>query len=133
VAWADIARMPGAVALDELAPDAVPLNTCYVASCADRDTALVVAAVLNSAWIRELLRTTADEARGGYRRYNARVTATVPIPAPGGARDRVAELSRLAHHGDHVSHDDLDTAVADALGLPADVRAALIQLARDRR
>jgi len=132
VTWADIARAPGAVALDELAPDAVPLNTCYVASCPDRDTALVVAAVLNTTWARELLRATADEARGGYRRHNARATEAVPIPPGGAPRDRVIELSRAAHHADHVPDSDLDGAVADALGLSADVRATLADLARDR-
>jgi hypothetical protein len=120
------------VALDELAPDAVPLNTCYVAPCPDRETALVVAAVLNTTWARELLRATADEARGGYRRHNARATEVVPIPSSGAARDRVIEVSRAAHHAGHVPDSDLDGAVADALGLLADVRAALADLARDR-
>jgi hypothetical protein len=131
VAWADIARTPAAVALDELARPAIPLNTCYVAACPDRDTALTVAATLDTTWTQALLWATADEARGGYRRYNARVTGGVPIPVPSPERDRVVALSREAHLTGHVSQPDLDRAVADALGLPADVRATLAHLARD--
>jgi hypothetical protein len=131
VTWADIAREPGAVALDEVLPAAVPLNTCYVAACPDRETALLVAAVLNSTWTRVLIRATADEAQNGYRRHNARITGVIPLPATGEARDRVVALSRAAHRTGHVSQPDLDRAIADALGLPADVRAALAGLARD--
>jgi hypothetical protein len=130
VIWADIALAPAAVALDELDSTAEPLNTCYVAACPDRDTALVVAATLNTTWTRALLCATADEARGGYRRYNARATGPVPLPPPGSARDRVAALSRAAHRTGHVSQSDLDGAVAQALGLAADVRAALADLAQ---
>jgi hypothetical protein len=131
VVWPDIARRPAAVALDEIEPGILPLNTCYVAPCPDRETALVVAAVLGSTWSRALVRATADEARGGYRRYNARITGPLPIPEPGPARDRAAELSRAAHHSDDVAQTDLDRAVADALGLPAAVRDALRSLAHD--
>jgi hypothetical protein len=132
VVWADIARTPRAVALDEILPDALPLNTCYVAACPDRDTALLVAAVLNSTWARVLLAATADEAQNGYRRLNARVMSAVPIPPAGAARDRVVALSRAAHHHGRVFQPDLDGAVADALDLAADVRTALARLARDR-
>jgi hypothetical protein len=99
-----------------------------VAPCPNRETALVVAAVLCSTWTRVLVRVTADEARGGYRRYNARITGAVPIPHHGPARDHLIELSRTAHHS-HVSQSDLDGAVADALGLPPDTRATLAGLA----
>jgi hypothetical protein len=133
VVWADIAREPGAIALDETLPAAVPLNTCYVCAAPDATTALAVAGVLNSIWSRALLRHTTDEARGGYRRHNARATAAVPVPAAGPGRNRIATLSRAAHHTGHVAQSDLDRAVADALGLSADVRDALAALARDPR
>lgn len=130
VAWADIARAPTAVALDEVASDAVPLNSCYVA-VADRETVLAVAAMLNTTWARVLLGTAADEARGGYRRYNARITATLPLPAAGEPRAALAAVSRRAHHHGDVSQHELDGAAADALGLPAAVRATLRALADD--
>ncbi|MBE0593687.1 MAG: N-6 DNA methylase, partial [Gemmatimonadales bacterium] len=41
VVWSDIARILTAVVVDETLPDAVPLNSCYVASFPDRETALV--------------------------------------------------------------------------------------------
>jgi hypothetical protein len=130
VVWADLARAPTAVALDEVAREAVPLNTCYVA-VADRQTALVAAAMLNTTWARVLLRAGADEARGGYRRYNARATAPLPLPALGPGRMALAALSRRAHrHGD-VTQNDLDLTAADALDLPSSVRATLRALADD--
>jgi hypothetical protein len=132
VVWADIARVPRAVALDEIQPDALPLNTCYVTACPDREAALLVAAVLNSTWAGVLLAATADEAQNGYRRLNARATSAVPIPSAGPARDRVVALSRAAHRDGHVSQPDLDGAVADALELSPDVRTVLAELAGDR-
>jgi hypothetical protein len=126
--WADIARAPGALALDEVASPAIPLNTCYIAPCPNQETALVAAAVLCSTWTRVLVAVTADEARGGYRRYNARITGAIPIPHAGPARDRLVELSRTAHYT-HVSQSDLDGTVADALGLPPATRALLADLA----
>jgi len=132
VAWADVARTGTAVALDDAALDAIPLNTCYVSHAPDRESALAIAATLNSLWIRVLIHTFADEARGGYRRYNARVTGTVPIPRPGAARRRLAALSLAAHTSHDIDTDAIDAAVAEALELPSAVRDALRDLARDQ-
>ena len=94
VVWADIARHPRAVALEEIAlTDAVPLNTCYVAPTQDSQTALVIAAVLNSTWASAFVAATADEARGRYRRINAGVTSRIPFPPAGAAHEQLAELS----------------------------------------
>ncbi len=83
----DIAKSPRAVALDETnVPRAIPLNTCYVAAVPDRETALVMAAVLNSTWSYAVAVVMADEARGGYRRLNARVAGSIPLPGPGRAQ-----------------------------------------------
>lgn len=132
VVWRDIARFPQAVALDETdAADAIPLNTCYVVSLHDRATALAVAAVLNSTWAAALARVMTDEAQNGYRRINARLAGSLPIPESPKARDRLAELSLLAHQKADVSHRDIDEAVADSLGLDTATRRTLRALAAD--
>lgn len=134
VVWPDIARRPVAVALDETPlANAVPLNTCYVAVAPDRDTALAITGVFNSTWAAASALATADEARGGYRRINARVSGAFPVPARGPATAALCALSAAAHDGNHPGQDDLDDAVAEALGLPSAVRAALRRLAAYRR
>jgi hypothetical protein len=131
VVWPDLARACAAVALDVVAPDAIPLNTCYVAAAPDEDTALAVAATLNSTWIRVLVRACADEARGDYRRHNARVMAEVPVPASPVAVSRLARLSYQGHLQHDVHQRDLDQAVAAALDLPRALQADLAALADD--
>lgn len=133
VVWADVARTAAAVALTHAAPDAVPLNTCYVSAAPDDESALAIAATLNSVWVRVLVHAVADEARGGYRRYNARAAGRAPVPPPGAARVRLATLARTAHSSHDVDPHDIDAAVADALGLSREVRATLRALADDRR
>ena len=134
VVWPDIARTPVAVALDETSCNlAVPLNTCYVAGAPDRETALAIAAVMNSTWARAAAVAAADEARGGYRRINARVAGTFPVPGAGPATAALCALSAAAHLGQLPTQDDLDEAVADALQLSAPTRAALRQLVAARR
>ncbi len=130
--WRDIARRPAAAVLDEVADDAIPLNTCYVATFPDRLTALAAAAVLNSTWAEALITVTADEARGGYRRCNARVMGAIPLPTDHGARYHLAELARHAHHTSRWSHADLDTSVAKALGLSGSVQTRLRSIVTDR-
>jgi len=131
VAWPDLALRPHAVALDAARSAAVPLNTCYVSALADDATALALAATLNSTWIHALLLLRADEARGGYRRHNARTMAAVPVPPDGAARDRLVALSRAAHQTHDFCAHDLDRAVAQALGLTAATCAELAAVARD--
>jgi type I restriction-modification system DNA methylase subunit len=129
--WPDIARRAVGAVLESCgASEAVPLNTCYVAPFAHRELALTAAAVLNSTWVSALVFVTADEARGGYRRINARVAATIPIPTTAASQQALSALSDRAHHGDHVSQGDLDDAVADALDLSASVRDQLRLLAQ---
>jgi hypothetical protein len=133
VAWADVARSATAVVLTHAAPDAVPINTCYVSAAADEESALAIAATLNSVWVRVLVHAVADEARGGYRRFNARAVGRAPVPAPGPARRHLAALSRSAHTTHDIDAGEIDAAVADALGLSGEVRATLRALADDRR
>jgi hypothetical protein len=128
VVWRDIARRPSAALLDLTdAPDAVPLNSCYVAPFRNRQSALTATAVINSSWAAALAAVTADEARGGYRRINARVVRAMPTVF--GEWGRIlAALSARAHEGGHVSQRDLDEAVAAALDLPGAVQDRLLTL-----
>jgi hypothetical protein len=131
--WPDIALHPSAAALDETDfADGVPLNTCYVSCTADRATALAVALILNSTWAWAIALVTADEARGGYRRINARVAGQMPVPA-GPTRAALATLGAAAHRNRHANQDELDDAVADALGLPAAGRELLRRFVADHR
>lgn len=126
VVWSDIARRPKAVSLDHAdGLTSVPLNTCYVFTAATAEEALVLAAVINSTWAAALVHVTADEARGGYRRINARVVASLPMPRESVLTAALAIISRDAHEKHHVSKDELDDAVADALGLSARARSEL--------
>ncbi len=132
IVWADISRRPTAVALDETPHSrALPLNTCYVASAPDRDTALATVGVMNSTWAAALVSVTADEARGGYRRVNARVAGEIPVPHRSPQFDRLVALSRSAHSTGSCDQDVLDAAVAEALCLAPHAREALRSLAPD--
>lgn len=134
VVWPDLARTPRAAVLELAAPGAVPLNTCYVALAPDRETALAVAAVVNSSWAAAAALVRADEARGGYRRLNARAMACLPVPPAGPERRAVAQLSARLHECDEqteASHAQLDRAIADALALPGWVCDALGALVHD--
>ncbi len=92
--WADLARRLEAAALTGAeSATLVPLNTCYVLVTADATTALVLAALLNSTWMRALAQVQAPLAASGFRRFNARVVESLPIPA-GALEDGV--LGRLA-------------------------------------
>lgn len=129
VVWSDISPKPRAVVLDySTAGDAIPLNTCYVIAAPDGEAALVFAAVLNSSWAQALVLTTADEARGGYRRINARVVSQIPIPTSGEERRTIAALSARAHRKGNVAQADLDEAVAEALELQSTTKRSLRRL-----
>jgi hypothetical protein len=133
VVWSDIARRPVGVVLDETPlSNAIPINTCYVARAPDRGSALAIAAVLNTTWAWATAQVTADEAQGGYRRMNARVIGRMPFP-PVHARAALAQLAARAHRVEHADQDDLDDAVADALGLATTHRDALRHLVAHRR
>src|SRR5439155_435948 len=58
----------------------VPLNTVYGIATRSRDDAYALAALFNSRWLTALARLYADPARGGFRRFNARVVRGLPIP-----------------------------------------------------
>lgn len=124
VAWADLARRLQAVAL--VGPEGnrvVPLNTCYVILAAADEDALALAAWLNSRWVRVAAAHGADEARGGYRRFGARVVGALPFPL---AARRDPDLVAIAHRGArHPVQDELDARVAELLALSPAQRRAL--------
>jgi Eco57I restriction-modification methylase len=122
VCWADLGRRLAAVVLD---PEAVPLNTLYGVATREEDDAHALAALLNSRWYTLLARLRADPARGGYRRFNARVVSGLPVPpAASPAWPRLAALGRRGETD--------DAAIADFLGLDAADRRALDRAAHPR-
>lgn len=119
VCWPDLARR---LAVAVPPPGAVPLNTVYGAVARDGPEAHGLAAWLNGRWLTALARLDADPARGGFRRFNARVVGTLPVPDAGApAWTSLADLGR-----DSRSDDDL---VAATLELDAHDRRALEPLA----
>jgi hypothetical protein len=115
VVWPDLNRR-----LEAVVPPApfVPLNTVYGIATRDAADAVALAALFNSRWLTALARVVADPARGGFRRFNARVVRDLPVPP---ADSPVwTELARRG--GAHESSDDL---VADLFCLDAADRRAL--------
>ena len=80
VLWADLGRAPRATILERGDPT-VPLNSCYVAICADDVDALTLSAILNSPIAEAWLGALAEPARGGYRRFLGWTMALLPLPA----------------------------------------------------
>lgn len=115
IIWPDVARRL-TVAIPER--DVVPLNTAYGIAVRTPEEAYALGALLNSRWLTPLARLTADPARGGFRRFNARVVRELPVPPA--ASPHWLELARLGRQRE--SDDDL---VADAFELDANDRRAL--------
>ncbi|MEO8449871.1 MAG: N-6 DNA methylase [Gemmatimonadota bacterium] len=81
VVWADLARELAAAPLTaDHGPDVIPLNSCYVLVAPDDETAVRLAAWLNSASIRALARARANPAASGFCRFNAATVAALPCP-----------------------------------------------------
>ena len=106
---------------------AIPLNSCYLSVAPDRDTGLAICAVMNSTLSRALVFATADEARGGYRRVNARIASQIPVPSLDAARQLI-RMSANNHKDNTVDQSNLDAAVAEALELPSSTRDILCRL-----
>lgn len=133
--WRDLARVLCAVAIPEESR-AVPLNTCYVVLHERDDDAHALAALFNSSPLRWLARLGADEARGGYRRFNARVVGGLPLPDPGPVWDELARMGRATHINGKTSDrsdDELDDLAASAFDLSAVARRALARVASPLR
>ena len=107
VVWADIGRTPRALVLPP-GDRTVALNSCYLLSCAQRDDARAVAALLNGPLAAAWLRVLAEPARGGYHRFLAWTIALLPIPRDWPrARSILAPLAARAESGNDPSPDAL--------------------------
>lgn len=115
VIWPDLSRrLAASVPPREVAP----LNTVYGIVTRTADDAHALAALFNSRWYSALAALRADPARGGFRRFNARVVRALPLPPAG---DPIWE--RLVAWGRRQEVND--DAVADCLQLDARDRRAL--------
>ncbi len=135
VVWADLARRLNALALaDDAARSQIPLNTCYVIAVPDADTALRLAAWLNSTWLRAAARLVAPPAAGGFTRLSARVVGGLPLPDAALADPALAELARAGAEGRNVQ-PDIDVLAARHLGIGPDAARSLTAVAPgdDRR
>ncbi len=118
VLWPDLARALAAVVPP---PEVVPLNTVYGIATRTADDAHALAALLNTGWCTALARLVADPARGGFRRFNARVVGSLPLPVA----DQIA-WAGLADHGRGC--EPADDLVADLYHLDGTDRRALARL-----
>ena len=131
VVWPDLARRLDAAALTGAhAASMVPLNTCYVVVTADAHAALILAALLNSLWIRALATVRAPLAASGFRRFNARVVENLPIP-PAALEDPA--LSRAAADAGSEAVAAIDERVALLLRLSPEERNALAAIVDPHR
>ncbi len=119
--WPDLARRLAAAVPS---PEIVPLNTVYGIVTRTAEDAHALAALFNSRWLTALARLRADPARGGFRRFNARVVSELPVPPADAPAWR--ELATLGRRG--VSDDN---AVAELYHLDASDRRALAAIAPD--
>ena len=107
VVWGDVGRAPRAAFVDA-GDDVVPLNSCYVLRCAEREDALAMTSLLNSPLVAAWLSLLAEPARGGYRRYLGWTMASLPIPADWThARALLAPAAEAALDGRPPSADEL--------------------------
>jgi hypothetical protein len=115
VVWPDLGRRLAAAVPDA---ELVPLNTVYGIATSGAADAAALAALFNSCWLTALARLVADPARGGFRRFNARVVRGLPVPAQ--SSTVWAELARRG-----ACCEPADDLVAEALHLDAADRRAL--------
>ena len=117
VVWPDLARRLAAVVP---APELVPLNTVYGIATRELDDAYALAALFNSRWLTALARLHADPARGGFRRFNARVVRGLPLPPTSPPVWRaLADQGRRGESDDDVIADLYQLDAADRRALAA--------------
>ena len=126
VAWADIGKVPRAVAIAAGDP-VVPLNTCYVVRCRDIIEAHTLATLLNSPLIAAWLNTIAEPARGNYSRYLGWTMSLLPTPLDWErARHILGPIGRSAAAGRPPPGHELVSATLDAFQIPhADIEALM--------
>jgi len=115
VLWADLGRAPRATVLEAGDPT-VPLNSCYVALCADDVDACTLAAILNSPIAEAWLGALAEPARGGYRRFLGWTMALLPLPNDWArARSTLAPIAAAAMRGAYTPGDLRDMLLHETL------------------
>jgi hypothetical protein len=118
VVWPDLARRLTAAVPH---PDMVPLNTVYGIATRDGTDCAALAAWFNARWLTALARLVADPARGGFRRFNARVVRDLPIPPAGAACwTELARRGRCCEPADDMVADALELDQTDRRALAAD-------------
>jgi len=130
VVWPDLARRLEAAALTGHASAFIPMNTCYVLNAPNGTAACVIAALLNSTWIRALATMRAPLAASGFRRFNARVIENLPFPA-GTLEDAALVHVVIGPPSDNASVA-IDERVAQLLELTPEERNALSEIAAPR-
>ena len=130
VVWPDLATSLRACAVPQhvrscwgATVPVIPLNTIYFISTATLDTAMLLAAYLNSTPFRTFSRAIADRAKDGHFRFFAWTVGVLPLPRYWACGTRAAALQRLAssaHAAGGITADEqvqLDALVASAYGL----------------
>jgi hypothetical protein len=110
VVWADLSRSLTAAALED-DDQRIPLNTCYVLQAPPAQS-VVLAAWLNSSWMRGLARLQADPPSNGFARFNARTVGSLPCPGT------LAGDTGLTEWGGHATSRDFLQAELDELTTP---------------
>ena len=118
VVWPDIGKQLTAAVPDG---DVVPLNTVYGIATRQACDAAALAALFNTRWLTALARLVADPARGGFRRFNARVIRGLPIPpSDSPVWDQLALLGSRREPADDLIADAFELDLADRRALAAD-------------
>ncbi|MEX2156637.1 MAG: hypothetical protein WD773_07325 [Gemmatimonadales bacterium] len=118
VVWPDLGRRLVAALPDA---DMVPLNTVYGIATRDAADAAALATLFNSRWLSGLARLVADPARGGFRRFNARVVGGLPVPPAGSpVWGELALRGRRSEPADDLVADALELDQTDRRALAAD-------------
>jgi len=136
VVWADLAaRLEAAPLSGPQADRFVPLNSCYLMPVDDGASALRLSAWLNCTWVGAAAAAVADPAANGFKRFNARVVAGLPLPERV-LKDVTLLAAAEAARGGRPDQAALDDHCARLLALDGDncrVLADFAQAGRHRR
>ena len=116
VVWSDLGRSIRAAAL--IGPehrDLVPLNTCYFIGTSSAPVALALAAWLNAEPIRRLADRRATVAASGFRRFNAAVIGSLPLPEGVTTDPTLIDIARAARRTGRIDQIALDARAAALL------------------
>lgn len=109
VVWRDISIEVEACFLQDTT--AIPINTVYYIPVIDDNTGYLLAAWLNSKFIRSFCSVRAEHAQNGFKRYFAWLIQNIPWPfelketLP--YQSQMIELSKKAHRASNSQNDDI--------------------------